>query len=488
MAMNTAWWVHARRFALAGLFAQGLVACAPAPVVVALPAPVPESFRESVPNPNAAHTAAAPANTWWQVFADPQLDALMQRALQGNPGLQQASARVARAAAALNVSASQLSPQLNSTVGATRQLGPLVNAAGNQGNLFNADARLRYDVDLLHKLSRGQQSAWHDLQAEQALQRQAQLVLQAEVTQNLLAWRALRLEQRALDAVLQADRALLAVAERRVQAGLAAVSVRSAAQADVLTDEAEAQGLARRLALLEHALAALCGAYGDAPTWDQADEGAWPALPDIPPGLPSHMLQRRPDVAAADQALQAARLRLGLARDAWFPNLVLTANGGLASSELNQWLKASARSAGLGLVLSLPGLDGGRADAERAAAAAVLDGATADHRDKVLQALREVDDQLATLRTLAAEAQVRRAGAEDAERDAARATGQWQRGLTGEAEALLARRAAQRQQRLWLQVQAQQRLATVALVRALGGGWGTEPGAMQRTALMQTPP
>jgi multidrug efflux system outer membrane protein len=516
---------RAARVALACLFAQGLLACAPAPVLPPPAARVPESFREpaaqgeagaSLATASAAETPMPP-DGWWQVFGDDRLDALIRRARQGNPGLQQAGARVAKAAATLGLSAAQRRPQLGVGVFATRQVGPLVNAAGDQGNLFSADLRLSLDADLLHKLSRQQQSAWHDLQAQQALGRQAQVLLEASVADSYLAWRGLRLEQRALSAVLQADRALLAVAERRVRAGLAAAPVRSAALAELGADEAEAQDLARRMALLEHALAALVGDFEDlglddhpgglareadasaaaidvtapapvpiasaaepmatADALAQAAPGdtAWSPLPAIPPGLPSRMLQRRPDVAAASQALQAARLRLGVARDAWFPDLVLTANAGFASSELSRWLRLSARNAGLGLLLSLPGLDGGRADAQRAAAAADVELATAEHREKVLLALREVDDQLATLRTLAAEAATRRDGAEDAAREAARLGGQWQRGLIGEGDVLQAQRLAQRQQRLWRAVQARQRAATVALVRSLGGGWGESP-------------
>ena len=190
------------------------------------------------------------------------------------------------------------------------------------------------------------------------------------------------------------------------------------------------------------------------------------------------MLQRRADVAAAERALQAARLRAGLARDAWFPLLTLTAHAGLASDDLGQWLRTSARSLGLGLLMQLPLLDGGRNQAVRDQAEAVAAQATAEHRERVLQALREVDDQLATLRTLAAEATLRDTALAEAARDAERAASLQAQGLTAADDALLLRRAALRQQRALLQVQAAQRQATVGLVRALGGGWGDAPAAV----------
>ncbi|MFO1329935.1 MAG: efflux transporter outer membrane subunit [Rubrivivax sp.] len=456
------------------VLAQALAACAPLPVALPPVTPVPESFREPATLPEGARAPEAmPDGGWWRVFGDPRLDAWIESARSGNPGLAQAAARVARAAAALGVEAARAQPQLDAGVGATRQVGPLVNAVGSRGNLFDARALLSWDLDLLQRLSRQQQAALHDLRAQQALQRQAARVLEADVAQTYLAWRAVVAEQGALEAVLASDRALAAVAERRVQAGLVPAHVKSVALADQWADEAELQALARRRALLEHALVALAGGQ-DADGFTTSGVAPDPATmtpPAIPPGLPSRMLQRRDDVAAAEQALQAARLRLGLARDAWFPSLTLTAHAGLASSELGQWLRAAARSAGLGLLLNLPLLDGGRLDAERAAAEAALQEATAAHRERVVQALREVEDQLATLRTLALEAELRRAAVDEAAREAERAQQSWTRGLVAQAEPLLAARVRDRQRRLWLQAQAARQQATVQLVRALGGGW-----------------
>lgn len=461
-----------------------LVACATPPIGSAPPVQVPGAFRES--GPTDALDGPDPG-LGWQLFGDPQLDAWLQRARHGNPGLAQAAARVARAAAALGVQAADGRPQLAGNLALTRQMGPLVNAAGTQGNLFSAGLRLTWDTDLMQRLSRRQQAAWLDLQTRQLLQQQARLMLEAEVVQAYLAWRGVHAELRSVEATLHADRALVAMADRRLRAGLVAADVRGAALAEQWADEAEAQTLARRRALVEHALLALAGGEDDTtPPIDAAAAPDMPAVvPTVPAGLPSHLLQRRPDVNAAAHAVQAARVRLGLARDAWFPTLTLTTTAGLASGELGQWLRAASRSTGLGLLLGLPLLDGGRADAERAAAEADLQLATAAHRDRVVQALREVEDHLATLRTLAHEAEARREAADEATREADRVQGLWQRGLRGEADAVQAVRSAERARRRWLQVQSARHEATAGLVRALGGGWGasgtvgTTPGAAQ---------
>ncbi len=500
------WAVHTRwpgRAITAGLCAVLLSACAPAPLAPWPATAAPAAFRHAGPPPPggapgpAAVPSIEPAEGWWQLFGDARLDAWVAQAREGNPGLAQAAARVSRAAAAVGVQAAQGQPQLGSTVGAGRQVGSLVNAAGSRGNLFNAGLDLSWDADLLQRLSRQQQSAQQDLQAQQALHRQARLVLDAEVAQTFLAWRSLGAEQQALAEVLQADRRLVELAGRQVRAGLAAETLHRSALAEQRADEAEAQVLARRRALLEHALIALAG--GEPPAGWAGFDGPGAAAeaasgaaadapwPEVPAGLPSRMLKRRADVAAAEATLQAARLRLGLARDAWFPSFTLTANAGLASGALGQWLRAAGRTAGLGLLLDLPVFDGGRREAERAAAEATLAEAAAAHRGQVVQALREVDDQLATLHTMALEAEARAQAATLAADEARRARSQWQRGLVGEAEAWQTERSAQRQRRLWLQAQAARGGATVGLVRALGGGWGDPAEAAAPTVAAHPP-
>lgn len=463
---------------LAGLvsalvFAQGLVGCATPPAAAPGVVAAPEAFREG------AATAAPlplPAHGWWLVFDDPLLGRLMTEAAAANPGVQQAAARVVQAAAQWRGAGAAGRPQLGASVGASRELGSRINAGGERGNFFDAGLALQWDLDWLQRASRSEQAAALDLQGQQLMLAQARLSLQAELAQAYLQWRTLQRERTLLMQAVQRGRELLALADRRQRAGLAAVQANLQLRQDVQADEAELLQIDRRLALTTHALAALVGQPALVLPADAAE--ALPPLPAVPAGLPSVMLQRRADVAAAERALQAARLRAGLARDAWFPLLTLTAHAGLASDDLGQWLRTSARSLGLGLLMQLPLLDGGRNQAVRDRAEAVAAQATAEHRERVLQALREVDDQLATLRTLAAEATLRDTALAEATRDAERAASMQAQGLTAADDALLLRRAALRQQRALLQVQAAQRQATVGLVRALGGGWGDAPAAV----------
>lgn len=430
---------------------------------------VPEAFREGSPTQG----DALPADGWWRVFADPSLDTLVQRAARDNPGLQQMQARSAQARAALRAVAAESGPQLGFGAGVARRTGALVNAAGDRGNLFTADLAVQQNIDLAGRHGRAEQAAQSDLKAQQALEREAALALQAQLTQAWMQWRTGQAELELLQQLVDIDRELAQQLERRVRAGLSTQADLGPARERQRDDEAAQQRALRRRALAAHALAA---AVADPLLQPAAGAGpALPVLPVVPAGLPSAMLQRRADVAAAEARLQAARLRLGLARDAWFPQLTLTASAGLASADLAQWLKAAARSTGLGLLLALPVFDGGRADAARASAEAELQRAAAEHRQRVLEALREVDDGLATLRTLSAEAALRQAAVADAERDAAQAASRRANGLAPVTEPLLAQRLVLRERHALLQVRLAQLEATVSLVSALGGGWGDAP-------------
>lgn len=476
MQRTQAWHPIARVVLL--VLATALGGCASAPPAGPAAQAVPEAFREGSP----ASGAALPAGGWWRVFADPGLDALVERAARDNPGLKQLEARSAQARAALQAVAAEGLPQVGLGTGAARRTGALVNAAGERGNLFTAELTLQHDLDLAARRSRAGQAAGQDLAAQQAMERDAALELQARLAQAWLQWRTARAELQLLQRLVDIDRELTLQLERRVRAGLATQADLGPARERQRDDEAAVQRALRRQALAKHALAA---AVADPllqlpPSTDTAAD--LPPLPSVPAGLPASVLQRRPDVAAAEARLQAARWRLGLARDAWFPQLTLTGNAGLASADLGHWLKAAARSTGIGLLLSLPVFDGGRADAARAAAEAELQRTAAEHRERVLEALREVDDGLATLRTLAAEAELRLAAVADAERDAAHAASRRAHGLVPSTEPLLAQRLALRERHALLQVQLAQREATVTLVRALGGGWGEAPA---RVAALQ---
>jgi multidrug efflux system outer membrane protein len=201
------------------------------------------------------------------------------------------------------------------------------------------------------------------------------------------------------------------------------------------------------------------------------------ALPVIPAGVPSTVLARRPDVSAAQASLLAAQARVGVAQAAWFPGFALTADGGFASPELGDLFKWSARAWSVGALLSLPIFDGGRRQAGVDRAQAQMDEALAGYRGQVLQAFREVEDQLAALRLLHQQGEAQGRAVESALRATVLSDTRYRAGLVSQLELLDARRSELRNRRQALQVRSAQYQATVGLIRALGGGWEASPRA-----------
>jgi multidrug efflux system outer membrane protein len=336
-------------------------------------------------------------------------------------------------------------------------------------NLGTAGASLGYEVDLFGKLARASDAASFDAQSREALLQSARLLVQAEVAQTYLAIRALDVERAIVRSTVTAYRETLDLTERRYRAGDVAELDVARARTEVASTEAEAFALDRRRAELENALAVLVGevasGFGVAATeWTTT-------LPVIPAGVPSTVLARRPDVSAAQLAMLGAQQRVGVAKAAWFPDLSLTATGGYASSELGDLFKWSARAWGVGALLSLPILDGGRRAAGVENASAQLDEAVARYREQVLAAFRDVEDQLAQLRILADEAEAQRRAVQSASRSTSLSDVRYRNGLVSQLELLDARRSELRNRRQELQVRSAQYQATVGLVRALGGGW-----------------
>jgi len=268
---------------------------------------------------------------------------------------------------------------------------------------------------------------------------------------------------------IAAYRGTLDLTERRYRAGDVAELDVARARTEVAATEADLLAIERRRTEIEHILAVLVGEV--ASTFD-VSPGTWKtALPRIPAGVPSTVLARRPDVAAAQDRMLAAQQRAGVARAAWFPDVSLTANAGYASSELSDVFKWSARAWGVGALLSLPVFDGGRRDAGVKNADAILDENAARYREQVLVAFRDVEDQLSALRLLSEQAEAQDRAVSSAARATALSDARYRNGFVSQLDLLDSQRSELRNRRQALQVRSAQYQATVGLVRALGGGW-----------------
>nr|WP_295785880.1 efflux transporter outer membrane subunit [Rhodoferax sp.] len=448
-----------------------LAGCASSAIVDTSQVPaVPTAFKESAPaGAPSASTAAIPQaqGQWWTAFADPVLDSLITKANSNNSSIQVAAGRLAQARALAGQLDANRFPQIGVGAGATRQLNA---TTGNVAQtMVSAGANLSYEVDLFGKLSGVSNAASLDAASREDLLRSTQLLVQADVAQTYLSLRALDAERELVRSTLQAYQNTVRLTEVRLREGDVAELEVARVRSEAASTESEALALDQRRAVLEHALAVLVGEvasnFAIAPTtWSTA-------LPVIPAGVPSTVLTRRPDVAAAQNTMQAAQARVGMAKAAWFPNFSLTANGGYAAPEVQDLFKLSTQAWGVGALLSLPIFDGGRREAGVQGANADLNIALANYREQVLVAFRDVEDQLAALRLLADQSEAQSRSVASSSRTTVLSGSRYRNGFVSQLDLLDAQRSELRNRRQALQVKAAQYAATVGLIRALGGGW-----------------
>jgi multidrug efflux system outer membrane protein len=452
------------------LAALVLAGCASGPAIdtSSLPA-APTVFKESPGPQTAALVTITPVaqGAWWKVFSDPVLDQLVDRATRNNNNVLVAAGRLAQARAIARSTDANRSVQVGLGAGAVRQTDVTANNAPR--TTVSANASLSYEVDLFGKLAGASNAASLDASSREALLRSTQLLVQADVAQTYLSLRALDAERTLVRDTLQAYRNTLRLTEVRLREGDVAELDVARVRTEVASTESEALALDRRRAELEHALAVL---VGEVASNFQVTPGDWAtALPVIPAGVPSTVLARRPDVAAAQTTMQAAQARVGVAQTAWFPIFSLTANGGYAAPEIGDLFKMSMRSWGVGALLSLPLFDGGRREAGMQSAHAELDIALAQYREQILVAFRDVEDQLSALRLLGEQSDAQSRSVASASRATLLSGARYRNGLVSQLELLDAQRSELSSRRQALQVKAAQYLSTVGLIRALGGGW-----------------
>lgn len=436
----------------------------PEPLVVAPPA----RFKAEAQAPDENPQPVARVQ-WWTVYDDPVLNGLIERANQGNTDIQIASSRLAHARAMAAQAGAARQPQAGLNAGVSRQEGPLLNAAGQEGTLLTAGATLSYEVDVLGRLSKAGEAAALDQQSRSALLDGARLITQTQVAQTYLALRFLDEEADLLRQSLAAGRQTLQIQATRLQSG-------SLSEMDFEHQRSESAGagaqtlvLQQRRTELENTLAVL---LGEAPSEFQLAPAQWHAtLPVLQAGVPAQVLARRPDVSAAQKNVLAAQQRLGIARTAWFPGLTLTGGSGFAATDLSTLFSVSMQTWALGALATVPLLDGGRREASVAMADADLQTAAAGYRSQVLLALREVEDQISATRSLALQNDVMQRAWSSAARARDLSDTRLQSGSISQLDWLNVRRSELQSRRQVVLARAAQYQASVALLRALGGGW-----------------
>ncbi|RZI82954.1 MAG: efflux transporter outer membrane subunit [Rubrivivax sp.] len=485
-----------QRLALAPLMAVLVLAgCATAPTPPQAQIEVPTSFKEAAPETAASATAsgqwkpAEPAEAqtrgaWWLAFNDPALNQLEQQAEAASPNLAAAAARLKAARAALRGSQADRLPQFGASFGATRQKqspvdrGQPAGTAVDPSTAWRAGLTASYEVDLFQRVANGIEAATFDAAATEAAYHSVLLALQADVAQTYFQLRTLDAEAALLDRTLGLRQENLQLTEKRYKSGDISEFDTARARTEYNTTLAESRGLKGSRAQAEHALALLLGQAPAAFNAPVAPLTSAAAVPSVPAGLPSALLERRPDVAAAQAQMMAANARVGLAKSAIFPALMLTANGGYASYELSDLFKWDARTWLASAVLSLPIFDGGRNRANITRAEASLEESVASYRQSVLGAFGDVEDKLSALNAVRGQAEALDQAVVSARRSAELADKRYRAGEDSYLTLIDTQRSLLAIERQAVQLRGAWATSTVGLIRALGGSWAPAGGVV----------
>jgi len=420
---------------------------------------------------------------WWEVFGDPVLSGLMEQVATANQTIAQAEAQYRQAAAVLRATRSELFPSVTGNASATRtgtgsrssvttnSNGVVTNQGGSQSirNQYNMNASVSWEVDLWGRIRRSLEADAASVEASAANLANAHLSAQAELARTYFQLRILDEQQRLLDETIKVYERSLRLNENRYAVGVAAKAEIAQARTQLESTRAQAVDLRWQRSQLEHAIAIL---VGQPPSEFSLPPAAFrPVLPAIPVGLPSELLERRPDIAAAERQVQAANARIGVAQTAYFPSLTLSASLGYRSSQFSDWLTAPARFWSLGPALAAPLFDAGLRRAQTQQAQAAYDQQVAAYRQTVLSALAEVENYLSQLRVMEEEQAVQQRALDAARESLRLTTNQFESGLIDYLSVVSVQTAALNNERTALSLLGNRLTASVNLIAALGGGW-----------------
>lgn len=435
---------------------------------------VPAQWKEAASQVAVDATVLPP--DWWTLFEDPELNAFEALAVAANQDLQRAIARVAEARALARVHGADRWPAITSSSGYSRnrlsenRAGMPVEHLGDHDDFYNG-FDLRYEIDLWGRARSASEAAQADAAAVAADLHTVLLTLTADVARSYHDIRTLDAELAVIRSTIALRRDALHLQETRNRAGLIDDADVARARTELAVVEAELHGTARRRAQLEHALAVLCGQPASefrvvATRWDTV-------VPAIPAGLPSSLLQARPDIAAAEAELLAVGTRINVAHAALFPSVSLTGSAGYASAELDTFLKTGSRTWSIGPSVHLPLFDGGANQANYEAAQARYEQSAATYRGVVLIAFREVETALSDLDALARQNEAMHRALASARDTAALVTERYRSGLSNYLDVVDAERAVLDAERKSIQLRGDNVTATIHLAKALGGGWAS---------------
>ncbi|MDP9158211.1 MAG: efflux transporter outer membrane subunit [Pseudomonadota bacterium] len=466
-----------RRFTCLALAA--LTACSNVPAYTQPDVSMPAHYANVPGWTVASPEDAASRGQWWTVFHDPDLDCLESRVNVSNQTVKKAVAQLEQARAAVTFQRAGFFPTVtaNASQQRYRTSQNLVGKAlaGKTIPDYSTGLTASWEPDLFGRVKDATVNAQANADASNADLEAVRLSVASDIATDYFDLRALDIQKKLLDDTVTAYAAALKLLQQQLADGAIDPSAVAQAQTQLESTRTQATDISVQRSQLEHAIATLVGE--SASTFSIVPVERTFTLPDIPPGVPSQLLERRPDIAAAERRVVAANAQIGEAHAAYFPDLVLSASAGLESSFFAPWLTAPSLFWALGPQLVGTLFDGGRHKATLDQANAQYDGAVADYRQSVLISFQEVEDSLAALNALQDEAVSQERATSAATLALKLTTNRFQAGAVSYLDVVTAQTIALNNQRAREQIDARRLDASVSLIRALGGTWQTDEAA-----------
>jgi NodT family efflux transporter outer membrane factor (OMF) lipoprotein len=470
--------VNAVPTALALSLAGAVCACSFAPTYRRPDSvPPPAQYREAGDWKQAQPADAVPRGPWWTIYQDPTLNALEERVAAANQDLKAAVARLEQARAQTRIARAGYYPTVTAGPQVTRARAS-VNApnysavAPIEGNDYLLQADVSYEFDFWGRIRNGVASARANQQASAADLATLDLSTHAELASDYFTLRGGDAEQAILDRTVADYDKALELTQNLYSGGAVALSDLQQAQAQLQTARTQAADVRLRRAQTEHAIAVLVGDSASSFGLDAKPLDAAP--PAIDPGLPSALLERRPDVAASERRVAAANANIGVARAAYFPVFSLLGSAGYQSTMTSNWISAPSFLWSIGPAAVLTVFNGGLYGAQSAQARAMYDEQVANYRGTVLTAYQEVEDNLAALQDLERESVSQAAAVTATQGALEQSQYQYQAGAVTYLQVVVAETAALNARLSAADIQTRRLNASVALVKALGGGWDNQ--------------
>ena len=428
----------------------------------------PDAYKETAAGWKVAQPRADQLRgAWWEMFGDPQLNALEEQVDISNQNIAVAEAQYREAVALVKEARAAYYPTVSIGVGVSRTRQPGTKTVNDYTLPINAS----WEPDVWGRIRRTVEENQANAQASAADLEAARLSARTTLAQDYFLLRTLDVQQQLLDATVAAFERSVKLTQNQYDAGVASRADVLQAQTLLETTRAQAVDVGIQRAQFEHAIAVLVGQAASTFSLPPASLPATP--PDVPPGVPSELLERRPDVAAAERSVAAANAAIGVAQAAYFPTIILSAEGGLQSSSLARWFTWPMRFWSVGGTISETVYDAGLRRAQTDQARAAHDASVAAYRETVLAAFQAVEDNLAALRLLAEEAKVQDGAVDLAKRTVVVITNQYKAGTVNYLNVVTAQTTALADERTAIGIRGSRMTSSVLLISALGGGWDT---------------